>query len=786
MKYFLYIIVFILAILQANGQRTKTDANIIGHVVSKGQHLPYINIALKGTTIGTSTNETGHYQLVNVPEGEFTIMAVAVGYKPQEFTIFTSRNKTIEVNFELEEDILNLDEVVVSADRSEQKRMEAPVIVNSITSNLFKATQSVTLGEGLNFIPGLRFENNCQNCGYTQVRMNGMEGHYTQILINSRPVFSGLAGVYGLELIPANMIERVEVVRGGGSALYGSNAIAGTVNIILKEPASNTYEVGFNTGLTGVGYTNSAPDYSASLNTSLVSDDQKSGIAVYGFTHNRKMFDANDDGFSEIARMNNLTLGTRIFHRLKYRGRISVDFFTIKEERDGGNKHDYPLHERDLAEAVDHHINSGDFNFEQFFRENDLFQLFASAQLLNRKSYYGANHSLADYGNTRDNTYNTGLQYKLNLGNSSLLAGIEHTGDFLTDKKLGYPDYSGAVIANDSILEVPHVPNTVVADQSSNTTGMFIQYELKLPKVKIALGSRFDHYKISDKTKLTDSSKTGNVLSPRISIMYALFKSLQLRAGYSRGYRAPQIFDEDLHIETSGSRKVINVNDPGLKQETSHSITLSLDFNQLIGTTYTGILVEGFYTRLTDPFVNEIGLPDEEGTVIYTRKNARDGATVFGLNLEINIKPLKAIVLSSGFTVQSSKYDVAQEFDETKFFRTPDQYGYFTLDCNMTKSLTVTATGNYTGKMLVPYFGPETDPETGELRPSDPFFDLGIKVKYNIKLNAFTLQCFGGIKNLFNAYQSDFDIGIDRDPSYIYGPTTPRTVYLGIRMGNRL
>ena len=91
------------------------------------------------------------------------------------------------------------------------------------------------MAEGLNYSPGLRIEDNCQNCGFTQIRMNGLQSHYTQILINSRPVFSDLAAVYGIELIPANMIERVEVVRGGGSAMYGSNAIAGVINIITKE-----------------------------------------------------------------------------------------------------------------------------------------------------------------------------------------------------------------------------------------------------------------------------------------------------------------------------------------------------------------------------------------------------------------------------------------------------------------------------------------------------------------------------------------------------------------------
>ncbi|MBN2350638.1 MAG: TonB-dependent receptor, partial [Bacteroidales bacterium] len=206
-------------------QKTKTDANIIGHVVCCGKHVPFASVAIKGTTIGTVTDETGHYQLINLPVGEITVVVTSLGYKPLERTITTEADKTIEAKFELNEDRLNLDAIVVSADRSSQKRTDAPVIVNTISPKLFSYTQSVTVGEVLNFSPGLRLENNCQNCGFTQVRMNGMEGPYSQILINSRPIFSGLAGVYGLELIPSNMIERVEIVRGGGSALFGSNAI---------------------------------------------------------------------------------------------------------------------------------------------------------------------------------------------------------------------------------------------------------------------------------------------------------------------------------------------------------------------------------------------------------------------------------------------------------------------------------------------------------------------------------------------------------------------------------
>jgi outer membrane receptor for ferrienterochelin and colicins len=668
------------------------------------------------------------------------------------------------------------------------KRIESVTIVTTISSRIFSSAQSLTLSEGLTFSPGIRIENNCQNCGFSQVRMNGMEGPYSQILINSRPIFSGLAGVYGLELIPSNMIERVEVVRGGGSALYGSNAIAGTINIILKEPVTSCYEVAINTGITGVGMNESegaSPDYSVNLNTSVISDDSKTGIALYGFTRDRDMFDANGDDYSEISPMSNLTLGTRFFYRFGFRSKLAIDLFNIKEERNGGNKQEYPLHERDLSETVKHDIQTVALTFEKYFRDYDLFSAYISAQYLNRFSYYGANKSQQAYGRSADLTYNTGIQYKAVFNNSSIIAGFENTGGFLKDEKLGYPDYINAVIVNDTILSIPHTLNNTISDQQSVTSGVFLQYDLKLNKFKIGVGGRFDHYNITDIAK-NDKSKTGNVFSPRINIMYEIFPALQARVSYSQGYRAPQIFDEDLHIETSGARQVINVNDPDLKQETSHSVTVSLDFNKLIGTVTTGLLVEGFYTRLLNPFVNDIGEPDENGKVLYTRINAEDGAAVKGLNIEFKFRPLKEIVFTSGFTVQTSMYDVEQEFYTRKFFRTPSDYGYFNLNWDFTENFSLSATGTYTGKMLVPYFGPLTDPDIGELRESDPFFDLGSKIHYNIKINGATLQLYTGIKNIFNSYQSDFDTGIDRDPAYIYGPVSPRCVYIGIKIGNRL
>lgn len=768
-------------------KKPKTDANLVGHVVSNNEHIPFASVMVKGTTIGTTTDETGHYQLVHMPTGEMTISVSMIGYSPKEKTIILKAGETMELKFDLEEDAMNLDEIVVSADRNTQKRTEAAVIVNSIGPQLFSTTQSFTIGESLNFTPGLRLENDCQNCGFSQVRMNGMEGPYSQILINSRSIFSGLAGVYGLELIPTSMIERIEVVRGGGSALFGSNAIAGTVNIILKEPVRNSYEGGVNYSLLGLGTEGSggpASDVSVNFNGTVVSDDKESGLSLYGFTRNRGMYDANNDDYSEISELKNLTFGARAFHKFNYRDKLVLDFFAINEDRSGGNKFDYLNHERDIAEAVIHEMRVGALTYERFFRDYDMLSVYASGQSLGRDSYYGANKATDSYGFTQGYTYNVGAQYKALFGdNSSLVSGIETTGDYLKDNKLGYADYDNATIVNDSIIKVPHTDNILVADQVSSTTGIFAQYDIKIQRLKISAGLRFDHYDIKDNVD-SNGNNSGNVLSPRLGLMYDVAKHLQLRASYSQGYRAPQIFDEDLHIETSGARQVTHENDPNLSQETSNSYMLSMDFNKMLGKIYTGFLIEGFYTQLNDAFVNEIGESDTNGAVVYTRTNSEGGAKVTGVNMELKLKAFKNLSITSGFTIQKSLYEEAQEFDEKAFFRTPNTYGFVAVDWDFIDDFCFSATGNYTGEMLVPYFGTQ-NPE-GELRTSTSFYDLGTKVSYTYKLNGASIEVSAGMKNILNSYQSDFDNSVDRDPAYIYGPLNPRTIYFGLKFGNLL
>lgn len=315
-KFFIFILCLCcaLTVAQATGEDrlNDSDANVFGHVLDKktGEHLPFINVLLKGTTIGTTTDNSGHYFLKNLPEGKFTLEYKALGYKTVSKEVSLKKGKTLEINVELEEDQIALDGVVVSANRAETSRRLAPTLVNVLDAKVFTTTNAVNLAQGLNFQPGVRVETNCQNCGFQQVRINGLDGPYTQILIDSRPIFSALSGVYGLEQIPANMIERVEVMRGGGSALFGSSAIAGTINIITKEPLRNSGELSHT--LTSIGGT-SAFDNNTTLNASLVSENGKAGLYLFGQNRHRSGFDQDGDGFTELPKLKNQTVGFRSY-----------------------------------------------------------------------------------------------------------------------------------------------------------------------------------------------------------------------------------------------------------------------------------------------------------------------------------------------------------------------------------------------------------------------------------------------------------------------------------------
>jgi outer membrane receptor for ferrienterochelin and colicins len=744
-------------VLSAGAQ--ETDAHIYGHVIDRnsGEHLPYIVVMLKGTTIGVTTENTGHYMMRNIPEGNFTVEVSAIGYKTQTREVNVRKGKSYEINFTLEEDHVQIEGVIVSATRSETTRKMSPTLVNVVGMDVYNKTNATTVAQGLSFQPGVRVENNCQNCGFQQVRINGLDGQYTQILIDSRPIFSALAGVYGIEQLPANMVDRVEVMRGGGSALFGSSAIAGTINIITKEPVRNSATVSHTT--TSIGGT-SAFHNTTDINASIVSEDNKLGLAVFGQNTSKDAWDANGDGFTELSTISGQTVGFRGYIKTGLYSKLTAEYHHLEEFRRGGDNLDLPPHEAMIAEQTDHSINTGGLKFDWFSKDQKhRLNTFVSLQHINRDSYYGAGKDPNAYGNTTDLTWVGGAQYiykspKCIFMPADLTVGLEYNEDYLRDNMWGYDR---------------------TTDQTVRIASAYAQNEWKNAQWGILIGGRLDKHNLID----------GIIFSPRANLRYNPSENINFRASYSYGFRAPQAFDEDLHIDNVGGTVSMIRLAEDLRVEKSQSVSISADLYHSWGDWQGNVLVEGFFTDLGDVFaLRELGFNDE-GILIKERYN-ESGARVFGGNLEGKIAYRNLLQVQLGLTAQNSRYKEARSWGEgveatRNMFRTPDFHGYLTASYNPMKQLTLAVTGTYTGSMFIEHHAGMIAQNVTVKTPD--FWDMGIKAAYDFKLyKSFSLQMNAGVQNIFNSFQKDFDSGSDRDSGYMYGPTLPRTLFFGIKL----
>ena len=754
----LFAIFILMPLFGEASERKHPEASVHGHVIDRntGEHVPFLVVSLKGTTVGTSTGDTGHYFLEHLPQGTYMLQVSGVGYKTASQEITLKDGVSLEVNFYVEEDNVMLDGVVVSANRSETTRMMAPTLVNVVEMATYDKVNATSLSQGLVFQPGVRVENNCQNCSYQQVRINGLDGPYTQILIDSRPLFSALAGVYGIEQLPANMVDRVEVMRGGGSALFGSSAIAGTINIITKEPVRNSASISHTTSsINGT----SAFDHNTSLNASIVTEDNKMGLAVFGQNRQKDGYDHDGDGFTELTEMSGQTLGMRGYVKTGLYSKLTAEYHHLQEYRRGGDNLHLPPHEVMIAEQVRHSINTGSLKYDWFSPdERHRFNVFASLQHINRESYYGAGMDPNAYGETMDLTWVAGGQYVYKFENclfmpADLTAGLEYNQDHLQDNMWGYDR---------------------VTDQVVRIGSAYLQNEWKNTRWSFLLGGRLDKHNLMD----------GVIFSPRANLRFNPTEKINLRASYSYGFRAPQAFDEDLHIDNVGGIvSMIRLADD-LKVEKSQSVSVSADMYAQWGDWQGNLLVEGFYTDLSDVFaLTEIGV--EDGVLIKERRN-ESGARVFGGNLEGKLAYRSIWQIQAGMTLQKSDYKEAHAWAEdveavTTMFRTPNLYGYFVTSYNPLKPLMLSLSGTYTGRMLVEHHAGWIDANRTERTPD--FFDMNFKAAYDFRLHGnIKLQLNAGVQNIFNAFQRDFDQGPDRDSGYIYGPSAPRSFYLGIRL----
>ena len=759
------IVVVIIAAISASAYATPpTDANIAGHVIDteNGEHIPGCIVKIQGSSLVTMTDGSGHFIFRDLRPGEYTLEVSYLGYQTQQKKTSVAKGHTVELNFEIAPDAFLLDQVVVTSSKTETRRRESASLVNVLSGNTFLNVGACSLADGLDFQPGVRVETDCQNCGFTQVRINGLDGHYSQILMNSRPVFSALTGVYGLEQIPANMIERVEVMRGGGSALFGSSAVGGTINIITKDPLTNSARVAHT--LTSIGISG-ALDNNTTVNASVVTDNNKAGIFIYGQSRTRDGYDHNDDGFTEVAQLKTQTLGARSFFRTGDNSKLTVEYHNTHEYRRGGDQLDVPPHMALIAEQVDHNIHAGEATFDLWLRDRrDHLSVFGATQATKRQSYYGSEMDPDAYGRTSDIVATGGAQWTHPINRflfmpAELVAGIEYSYNRLHDVTIGY-DHDVA--------------------QNVNIYSGYLQNEWKNEKWGFLVGARVDKHSMIDNA----------IVSPRVNVRFNPSGDLNFRASYSTGFRSPQAYDEDFHVAIVGGERVVTVLAPGLKQESSQSVSLSADLYHRFGNVQTNLLVEGFFTDLRDVFaLRQLDGLDANGNAVLERYNG-SGARVMGLNIEAKAFFSSHFDIQGGITLQRSRYKMPEEWSddptvpaEKKMFRTPDIYGYFTANWEITHSLKASITGTGTGPMLVQHIaGSGTDVDVAVRTKS--FLDASLKLTYSLRLyNRVNLDLSAGVSNIFNSYQNDFDCGVYRDSGYIYGPALPRSINFGLSVG---
>lgn len=774
MSFFRRIILFaapFLTVFGAAGQ----DIVVVGHVVSRGEHLPFVNVFLDGTQIGTSTDVSGHYMMVDLPSGEFDIVARAIGYKIQKQRVVLEPGKTVEVKFDLEPDFLKVDEVVITGTKTFKRQTESAVIVNVMDAKAIQSVAANTVSDILSFQPGLRMEVDCQTCNYTQLRMNGLGGAYSQILINSRPVLSPLTGLYGLEQLPAQMVERIEVVRGGASALYGSSAIGGTVNIITKIPERSSYEV----TTSGASVNQAASDYNMNGTLTVLSQKRNSGMSLFTSHRQREAYDHNNDGFSELPRLSNNSFGLNSFFKVRPNQKLEVSFSSMHEYRRGGDAIDQPAYLAAQSEERTHQVLMGGIDYEILTRNNqDSWILYLAGQHTSRDHFTGITPDTAEdlvaynanppYGDSRNQTFQIGNQYNHRMtgfitGVNVLTFGAELNFDHVEDRIDTY-DY--------------------LIDQKVKNLGVFAQSDWAVSSHWTLLaGLRGDYHNFVEKF----------LVNPRVSLLYRPDVRSQIRLSWSTGFRAPQAFDADMHIAFAGGgiQRIELADD--LKEERSQSLSASWNFDHATESYIWGFTLEGFYTGLNNAFILEELSVDAAGNSVMEKRNGSQ-SQVYGGTFEGRWNYRQRLQLESGITLQKSLYGEPVQWSGQvpgvrEYLRTPEAYGYYTLRFMPSGPFEASVSGIYTGTMKIPHYGLPGDPGTPEndiLFESPSTWDINTKLSYRFDFPRIDsgIELFGGVSNLLNNYQNDFDKGKYRDSNYVYGPSKPRTLFFGIRLYN--
>lgn len=743
-----------------------------GNIYDKNSVVSFANVLIEidNESIVVSSDIDGNYKADNLTLGKVNITISRLGRKTQNIK-YTIEKGINSLDILMGEEIYNLDQIVVTGTKTFKRRTKSPVIVNVLDKNKLQEVQACNISEALNFQSGVRVETDCQTCNYTQLRINGLSGGYSQILINGRAIFSPLTGLYGMEQIPSNMIDRIEVIRGGGSSLYGSSAVGGVVNLITKSPRSSNFDFGYSFRRIN----ESSNDNLIFGNGSFLSNNGKSGATFYVNNRDREYYDHNGDNFSELPKLKDNTFGANFFFKPANSQKIELNFGSLHEYRYGGEMIDGAPHFAMQSEERVHDFLVGNIDYSIDFNSgNSSLITYGAGQKTNREHYTGIRPDIGSsedlehltnppYGTSFNITTQFGLQlnhkYTQFIGPNVLTIGSEVVSDYVNDEISSY---------------------NYLIDQNVNTLAIYLQSDWSLTeKFSLLSGARFDKHSLLKNI----------VVSPRTSLLYNIKTNTQLRLSYSTGFRAPQAFDADLHIAFAGggvSRITLAEN---LKEETSNSLSGSLNYDYAQENYIYGFTLEGFYTILNDAFYQDPSGSDEFGD-LYIKRNG-SGAKVKGFSLDLRANYNKIIQLETGFTVQTSSYDhpvLHSNVLEAKsnFLKTPNLYGFSNISFKFKNNINSSINYLYTGKMDLIHLGGAINHITDEYITSNVFHQIDFNLNYNQYLNnmGVRLRYLFGIKNVTNSYQSNFDILKNRDSNFIYGPSTPRMIIFGLSVSS--
>jgi outer membrane receptor for ferrienterochelin and colicins len=773
--------------------QVKTDAILSGNVKSGGKQIPFVNIIINGTNIGTITDATGHFKLANLPSGKVTVIAQALGYKTREKVVYIKTGQVTELFFELEEDVLQLEQVVVTGTMTRHHIKDVPVRTEVITSKEIETKNATNLYQALEGTPGLRVEQQCQFCNFTMIRMQGLGAEHTQVLINGQPLYSGLAGVYGLQQIGTIDIDRIEVVKGAGSALYGSSAVAGAINIITKEPS---FKPTVKASLQFGKYNTNRYDITSSIRN----EKGNTGLSIYAQKVTGNAIDETSDGITRDEVRKKDGISDRVATNLNNAGfcMFMNDIFLnndkliirgryLYEKRQGGILKDEYYKNPFTAgtECITTDRYESELTYNKKFNNSELN---LSLAYVNHKrdatndSYlidYMETHndSLPDLRNMRpyladEKSLTVTLTYGIGLKNHMLLAGVQSYYNKLEE--------SGMYVVVDTESDYSGESYRSISNKTAMEFGTFFQDEwLITNKFTIVPGVRLDIHNSEEeynadrqvfettlfpKTKFNETS-----INPRIAAKYELSEKITLRINTGTGFRAPYGFSEELHL-CSGSPRVWKSS--GLKPEKSISYNFSADYYGKKIRISTNI----FRTDLKD----KIAFVDADENISamgydYQWENI-DDAFVQGIELSFIAELINDLKSGIDFTYNQGKYNnVREDWKETPYAensrhisRFPATTGNIKIEYNPGK-WDFTLTGNYQGKMYIDYFGEITR----KIKETAPFmlFNLRLSKKFNL------LKLFAGINNIFNYIQDEKHID---DAAFMYAPVYGTIYYGGI------